>query len=254
MLDTHVHLNELNNISQKITDAINLGINGIVAVGTDYISNKINLELSTKYSFIEMKIYLAMGIHPNNIDKNEIGKTIDFIRINSKNIIALGEIGLDYKNKTIDEQDNRVQIHVFETQLELSKEISKPVIIHSRNAWKDCLEIIKNHKINNAVFHWYSGPNDILKMIIDLGYYVSVTPALQYSRGQIDTVKYTPIDRILVETDSPVRYKDELGNFYISEPKDIIRTISLVSKIKNIPYPEIVTLTTENAKKFFKIN
>jgi len=140
---------------------------------------------------------------------------------------------------------------VFDTQLKLAREFSLPVIIHSRGAWQDCFQMTKDAGIEKAVFHWYSGPIEILDKIIENGYLVSCTPALEYSRELRSVIEKTPLERILVETDSPVRYKSQ--HPYNAEPKHVLKTLFCLAKLKNITIINAEEITTSNAKRFFNI-
>ncbi|PIZ12809.1 MAG: hypothetical protein COY53_08115 [Elusimicrobia bacterium CG_4_10_14_0_8_um_filter_37_32] len=94
IIDTHVHLNEIENVNQVLERARHSVVSGIVAVGVDYESNKKNLQLHTKFN--DFNIYIAMGVHPSNYNLENFQPTIDFIKENTPNIVAIGEIGLDY--------------------------------------------------------------------------------------------------------------------------------------------------------------
>jgi len=251
--DTHVHLEEIENLQEVLDNAIQSGITSVVAVGSDHKSNLKILELADKIK--TLKIYPALGIHPTNIVKEEIETTLRFIEDNIKKIIAIGEIGLDYWYKSNNKEIQNIQLQneVFELQLALSKKYSKPVIIHSRGAWQECYEITKSKNIQKAVFHWYSGPVEILKKIIQDGYMVSATPALEYSVHHIQAIEQSPIENILVETDTPVRYKTKNGESYISQPRDVLRTIKALSLIKNLSDENTAEITLSNAIKFFNL-
>ncbi len=251
IIDTHVHLEEIENLYSALTEAKQLGVSSIIAVGSDYRSNLKILELTDKIDIL--KIYPAVGVHPTNIVDEEIETTLKFIEENVQKIIAVGEIGLDYWYKK-GKSYHQIQNNVFELQLEIANKYSKPVIIHSRGAWQDCYDIIKNKDIKKAVFHWYSGPVEILKKIIEDGFLISTTPALVYSEHHRQAIEYAPLENILVETDSPVRYKTQTGEKYISQPKDVLRTINALSSIKKLSVEETISITTLNAKKFFGLD
>jgi len=253
IIDTHVHLEEIENLDEVLVKAKQAGIVMLIAVGSDYASNKRIIELLEKIKII--KIYPALGIHPTNIKYDELELTLKFIEDNISQIVAIGEIGLDYWFKSVEKNQNERQIQskVFELQLELAKKYSKPVIVHSRGAWQECYELVKNKNIEKAVFHWYSGSIDVLNKIIQAGYFISATPALEYSPQHRSAIDCSPIENILVETDSPVRYKTSTGEIYIAEPKDVLRTLKSLSSIKNIEFNELVNITTQNAKRLFNI-
>ncbi len=102
--------------------------------------------------------------------------------------------------------------------------------------------------IERAVFHWYSGPTDVLKGILDKGYFISATPALAYSPLHQEAMKIAPLDQILIETDSPVVYQGKK-----SEPADLVITLHELSRIKNIPPEEVARITTANTEHFYRM-
>jgi len=253
IIDTHAHIDEIENLQEVLNLAKDFGVYVVIGVSCDYSSSKKILELAENINII--KVYPAIGLHPSNIKIEEIEQTLKFIEENISKVVAIGEIGLDFWEKSLKKnpQLKDVQIEVFAEQLKLAKEYSKPVIIHSRGAWNECYELVRKNDIKYAVFHWYSGPVDVLKKIIEDGYYISATPALEYSLQFQQAIKSAPIEKILVETDSPVRYKTSDGNYYSAQPKDVIKTLKFLSEIKELPFDEVVAITTNNAKEFFKI-
>lgn len=252
LIDTHCHLDQIEDTKLATEEAKKAGVEAIIAVGVDHNSNINNLRLAKDIS--ATKIFVALGIHPAEIKTEEIQESLKFIRENINSAIAIGEIGLDYWHKKVkkDSQAKEEQKRVFESQLKLAKEFSLPVIIHSRGAWKDCLGLTVTQGIKKAVFHWYSGPIDVLQEIIKAGYLISATPALEYSEQHNLAIKNAPLENILVETDSPVFYKNNEGGFKAG-PKDVIRTLSLLAQLKQKPDSEIKEATLNTATKFFNL-
>jgi len=112
----------------------------------------------------------------------------------------------------------------------------------------DCVDIVTEVGVEKAVFHWFSGPVDMLKKLLDYGYYISATPAAAYSREHRAIIENTPLESLLLETDSTVAYKGEP-----SEPAHILKTLSAVTEIKNVRKETVAAKTTENARSVFKI-
>jgi len=253
VIDTHAHLDHVKDLEEALKSASDAGVKAIIAPGVDLESNRKNLEIKEKFQ--KPKIYVALGLHPGNIKTEDIEKTFDFIKANVGQAIAIGETGLDYWYRWVRKNDEKKQEQrsVFRRQLELSKEADLPVIIHSRGAWKDCLAITKEMSILKAVFHWYSGPADILKEILDSGYYVSCTPSIAYSPEARAAMEYAPIERTLIETDSPVYFKEGEGGFY-AQPKNVLNTLKIYVGIKNVDQEKALVVLNDNAKKFFSLN
>jgi TatD DNase family protein len=241
MIDTHAHLNEIEDIHQAILRAKDVGILGIVAVGMDLLSNKKTLHLARQ--FPEM-VHPAIGYHPWSISQDTIEENLKFIEENLVSCIALGEVGIDYKAKV----KKPVQWKIFSKLLSIALRHNRPVIVHSRFSHKRTHQMVKDAGIEKGVFHWYSGPLEILEKIIDHGYYVSATPALAYSPPHQAAMRTAPLDRILVETDSPVEYQGR-----ISEPADLVITLEELSRLKGMDQGEVRKITTANAKHFFGI-
>ena len=241
MIDTHTHLNEIEEIERALQRAKDAGIRGIVAVGMDLASNITTLDLAERFPDM---VHPAIGYHPWSISTDTIEKNLKFIEDNLPKCIALGEVGIDYKTKV----KKPVQWDVFSKVLSLAIKHNRPVIVHSRFSHQRSHQMVNDSGIEKAVFHWYTGSLEILEKIIDDGYYVSATPALAYSPPHQAAMKAAPIERILVETDSPVEYQGK-----ISEPADLLVTLSKLANLKNMESEEVQQITTSNAKQFFTI-
>ncbi len=254
MIDTHAHLDHIEDWSSALKAAQEFGVKGIVAVGVNLVSNKKNLEIKKTVKF--PKIHVALGMHPGYYKLEEMEECLQFIREHISQSVAIGEIGLDFWYKWVrkDEQIKKEQRKLFLRQLELAKEFELPVIVHSRGTWKECLETIKEMRIKKAVFHWYSGPLDVLKMILDQGYFVSASPSVAYNPPCREAINHTPVERTLIETDCPVFYQGENGEAgFTSQPKDIFRTLKAYSELKNIRINNAQDILNQNAVQFFKL-
>jgi len=253
--DTHAHLDHIEGVDEALKQAHEAGIEGVVAVGVDLTANRKNLEI--KRRTMAPKIFVALGIHPGNIKAEEFEATIQFIRENIHEAVAVGEIGLDfwYKDVRKNEERKEEQRNIFQRQLALAVEFNLPVIVHSRGAWKDCLKMLREAGIKKANFHWYSGPLDILDEILACGYFVSATPALRYSTQHQDAIKHAPITQTLIETDSPVYFQDSddpKGGF-TAGPKDVLKTLKLYADLQNLRPEQAVQTLNRNAMSFLGI-
>ncbi|OEU64959.1 MAG: hypothetical protein BBJ57_12055 [Desulfobacterales bacterium PC51MH44] len=137
---------------------------------------------------------------------------------------------------------------MFACVLRLAQEKKKPVIVHSRFSHQRTHKMVSDTGIEKAVFHWYSGPTEILNRILTDGYYVSATPALAYSPPHQSAITKTPLERILIETDAPVESRGK-----ISEPANLVDALRELSRIKNVPANELAQITSQNARRFFGI-
>ncbi|MEM2273138.1 MAG: TatD family hydrolase [Candidatus Bathyarchaeia archaeon] len=250
LIDTHAHLESVTDLKGAIRRAAKTGVIAIIAMGSDYESNMWVLNESQKYETKKLKIYPALGLHPWGLDLSKVRETIELIEKNIDNIVALGEVGLDYWYKEARRSDEvrEVQREVFWRILNLAKKNNKPLSIHSRGAWIDCVDMVIEAGVKKAIFHWFSGPLDALKKLLDHGYYISATPAATYSKEHRKIIEKTPIENIVLETDTPVIYAGES-----SEPAHIFKALNAVAELKGENIKVVAEKTTENARKIFRI-
>ena len=241
LVDGHAHLNEIEDIEGALERAAAAGVARILAVGMDISSNRKVLEIAASYPELVLP---SVGFHPWSIPTEQIEATLDFLKTHLEFCTALGEVGLDYKAKV----KKAVQWEVFARVLDLAAEFEKPVIVHARFSHQRCHRMVSEAKIKKAVFHWYSGPLDLLEKIIADGYFVSCTPALAYSTAHQAAIRQAPLERILIETDCPVEYRGK-----VSEPAHLIDTLTHLSRIKDLPIEEVAQITNANTRMFFGI-
>jgi TatD DNase family protein len=242
LVDVHAHLDGLDDLSKLIREAKEAGVVGIIAVGVDIESNKKILKIvGENHGYI----YPALGYHPWEIREEEVEKNLSFVRDHVKECVALGEIGLDYKIKVRKE----LQWKVFGELLSIASESNKPIIVHCRFSHQRALEMVKENKIKRAVFHWYTGSLNLLDEISSMGYFISATPALIYSPPHQEAINRAPLERILLETDTPVNYQGKE-----SRPKDVCITLEEVARFKGLDPVMVAKQTTANASEFFQIS
>jgi len=241
MIDTHAHLNEIEDIDAALSRARDAGLTGIVAVGMDLASNQATLELARCFPNF---VYPALGYHPWSLTPEGLEENIDFIREHLGQCVALGEVGLDYKAKP----KKKLQQKVFGALLDMTARAGRPVIIHTRFSQERAHRMVKEAGIARAVFHWYSGPLEVLREILADGYFISATPALAYSPPHQAAIQAAPLDQILIETDAPVVYQEK-----VSEPADLHVTARELSRLQDVPLSQVIEMTTANARRFFGV-
>ena len=207
--DSHSHYNDEKfdeDREQIIKDTYSAGITKFVCAGYNIKSSLDSLELSKKYDFI----YSICGISPNDIPQTEqeLWKSLDEItkivqNNKSKKLVAIGEIGLDYywnkENKELQEQ-------AFIKQIELANKLELPIVIHSRDASVDTINIIEENKVNKAgIFHCCQQNQEMIKNALRLGYYISLAGPVTFknAKNSADIIQMIPMDKLLIETDSP---------------------------------------------------
>lgn len=249
--DTHAHYDDEAFDSDRhelLSSLSSQGVSLVVNPGCNMASSHMTVELSEKYEHV----YAAVGVHPHDADEMD-DSSIDILRslAAAKKVVAIGEIGLDYHYDLSPREVQRVR---FYQQMCLARELGLPAIIHEREACEDCLNIVTEFPDVLGVYHCYSGSWETAKTILKQGWYISFTGAVTFknARKAIEVVENMPLDRLMIETDSPylapvpVRGKrnSSLNLPYIAEK---------IGQIRGITTEEVAALTMENGKRFFRI-
>jgi len=247
LIDSHAHLEELADLNSAIERAKENGVVAIVAVGSDYESNNQVLQIAEKYRNF---VYPAIGFHPGSLEDafSFLERDLRFIEENMAKVVALGEIGLDYHKELVKVASKDLQKYVFGSILALARRYNKPVIVHSRYAWRDSFTLVKESKVEKATFHWYTGPINVMKDILGQGYFVSATLAAEYHEEHCRAIKEAKLENLLLETDSPVKYRE-----HQAEPADVARVLISVAELKALPPDIVADKTTENAMRLYGI-
>ncbi len=240
LVDTHAHLDEVPNIDEALRKAQDHGIRAIVGVGMDATSNEKILTLAQRYKGF---VYPALGLHPWRMEGDDLSANFPLLEKEMPLAIAMGEVGLDFALATAPEK----QVEILGQLLSIAARHQKPVLLHGRRAWARSLELLKAHEIKRAVFHWYSGPLDLLATIFQAGYHISATPAAAYSEKHRQAIQKTPRDRLLLETDAPEKYRGKA-----SEPKDLWMTLEAVGGIWQEDFERVATQAFRNSQVFFE--
>ena len=252
LIDSHTHLEEIEDLALALQRARDSGVVAIIAVGSDYESNNQVLDIAGKY---RSYVYPALGLHPWNLepDTSFLNHNLQFIEDNIKNMVAIGEIGIDYHKELVKKCGKDWQKGVLKSLLELAGRYNKPVIIHSRYAWRDGFTLVKEAQVKKAIFHWYTGPVNVLKEILSQGYFISATLAVSYHEEHRRAIKEASLESLLLETDCPVVYRGGTDFEHKSEPADVLKVLEAVAKLKDVEPSLLASKTTENALKFFGI-
>lgn len=248
MIDTHAHLEEIENLEQAVTKAKSANIIAIIGVGSDYQSNKKVLHFAQVYKDF---VYPAIGLHPQNLKGSEIDRNLEFIEAHIGQAVGLGEVGLDYHKRVRAVAEKDSQRYVLRELLKIAQKHKKPAIIHSRYAWRDAFGLAEEAGLEKVVFHWYTGTSSVLRDIVSRGYFISATPAVEYHEEHRRAVKEIPLERLLLETDSPVTYRWGSESEYEARPADILKTLRAVAGLKGMSEVQIAEITSDNAVKFF---
>lgn len=249
LVDTHCHLDfpEYDqDRDEVISRAKEQDIEYIIDIGSSLQGSRRAVELAQKYE----SIYATVGIHPHEADTftSETEKEIRSLAKNKK-VVAIGEIGLDYF-KNFSKPAN--QLPLFTQMLKLAKDVNFPIVIHTREAQTDTLNILKEVMPIRAVVHCFSGDSDFLKECLDLGFLISFTCNVTYKKAQNlrDIIKITPLDKLLLETDAPYLSPEGFRGKR-NEPVQVRLLAEFVAKLKGIRLEEVAKVTTENARSLF---
>jgi len=251
LIDTHCHL-EMDDFNpdreEVIKRAKDSGIEAIITIGSDLEGNIGGLKLSEKYDFI----YSSVGFHPHDA-KDFTEEIFDQIKAwaEKEKVVAIGEIGLDYHYNN---SPREIQKDVFKRQLQYAKEINFPVIIHSREAKKDTLDIIKESGVNKGVLHCFSGDIEMAEKAMAMGFYISIAGPVTFknARRLRDIAKAIPDDYLLIETDAPYLIPEPFRGRR-NEPSYIVHTAMAIAELRGITLEDMARITTINAKRLFKI-
>lgn len=258
LIDTHCHLN-FEDFDKDRDEIINRCLSNdiyVINVGADLETSQKAVEIAEKY---ERGIYASVALHPHNVkpDKGFAFKRVDFLALAKKSkVVAIGECGLDYQFCENDEKTQKLQQKVFKEHLKLAEDLDKPVIIHSRRLFTEILEIVKKHPKIKGVLHCYMGRWSYAEEYLKLGFYISFTGLITYARDYDKVIKNTPLDRILIETDAPYLTPNPLrkeGEIVRNIPDNVKYVAEKIVEIKGISFEQVVSQTTQNAKKLFGI-
>jgi len=245
IFDSHIHLSDPE-YNSDIIFIINLMKKMQIkacCVSEDYTSSKRTLELKQKSDLILPFI----GIHPGSVSENS-DNTLELIKENSNEISGIGEIGLDrtYVNS---EADFKKQKEIFEKQLVIAEKLEKPISVHSRKALDDIFQIIPSYSIKGILLHWFDGSKKQLKQAMDFQFFVSFGPLLLYAKDKQVLLQNSHKDRILVETDGPVKFSKCFG-FKTAQICFIPSIIFCASKILRESYEGLSNTLEKNSNNF----
>ena len=251
LIDTHCHLffDELKeDLSSVLKRAADLGVTKFICVGTNIEDSKESYNLALDYE----NIFSTAGVHPHDTEEvaeNYINELYNLLK--NKKVVAVGEIGLDYFKEL---SDISVQKKIFAEQLELAQKINKPIVFHNRDSDDDIINTLTEFPNVYGVAHCFSSTYDVAKKLIDMGFYISFSGNLTFKNSHLpDVAKRLPIDRLLVETDSPflspVPHRGKTN-----EPGRARFVADLLARLHNLSINEVAQITTTNAKAIFNFS
>ena len=258
LIDIHSHLDHCyfkDDLDKVIENAKKANVKVILTAGTNPEKNKESLKITKKYDIVKP----CLGIHPiqyndnkelNNQKKNKgtkinIDEEIEFIRKNKKDIIAIGEVGLDYfwNKNNVNKQEK-----LFQKMICLAEKINKPIIVHSRKAEQDCIEMLQSSKLKKIIMHCFTGKKSLVKRIVDNGWFLTAPTCIVRSLQFQENAKLTTITQLFCETDAP--YLTPFKNKR-NEPSFVVEAYKKVAEIKGMEFEEVVKNIWMNFQKVF---
>ncbi|MEJ2648200.1 MAG: TatD family hydrolase [Sedimentisphaerales bacterium] len=257
LIDTHCHLvyeplaGDVENVMAR---SIEVGVTSWITVGTDPEHNKKAVDQAHRFE----NMYAAIGIHPH-YSEDVKGESIEELKklAGDEKVVAIGETGLDFHYNFSDVPDQR---RAFEAHLHIARESNLPVIIHSREAFDDTMEMLDkfiklNGNLRGVVFHCFSGSAEQARMVIDYGFFISYTGVVTFKNADSirKAAQTVPIDKMMIETDCPYMSPEPMRKQKTNEPALLIHTAKFLAELKNMELEEFAKEVTATSKTFFDL-
>lgn len=237
MSDAHCHINLFDDPDAVIKNTISSGVSIIVTAGG---SRKDNIEVDEITR--RTKIFGVVGIGPDVAGREEVDiSSIGQIASLNKYVVGIGEVGLDFKI-TQDPGEIEAQRRVFLKQIELSKQLDIPLVIHARKAIREVIDILVGNDVEKAMFHFFEGGVDEARLAEKNGYLISIPPLHSTKRKRV--IDAVGMSTLVAETDAPVAG---------SVPGDVRKSIEYIAQIKRLDVDEVIVKTSDNVREFFYI-
>ena len=257
LFDSHSHLNDEKfdeDREKTIDEIVKSGVTNFITAGYSVESSKKAIEIAKKYDFI----YTTAGVSPNDIpqDEDELWKQlaeIENIAKNNSKVLAIGEIGLDYYWNA---ENKELQKLAFIEQIKIANKLNLPIVIHTRDAVMDTLQILKENKVENTgIFHCCPQNRELIKEGLKLGFYISFAGPITFknSKNAVEMINLVPNDRILIETDSPYLAPEPVRGTR-NTPSNVKFVAQKIADVKGLTLEKVEKITFENTKRILKMS
>ena len=254
LVDVHIHLSDDDYsgcVDEIVHETKALSVVALVSNSMDLKTSIGSLELAERFPSM---VYAAVGIHPwtvNDLTDDQFQETIDFIskKAKSKGLVAIGEIGLDFKYMKIWDK----QLKVFDSMLHLAEKLELPVIIHSRGTTAQIVDMLPSYGVKKVLLHWFSNPISALTKAVDHGFYISEGAPVVFSNGIRDVVKKVPMENLLTETDGPVRFFRPPFQGKRTTSAFIPTIVKAIAEVRKMDPESVAEHVRENFEGFFGI-
>ena len=253
-VDAHVHLSDKEyaaDMDEIIAEAKDSNVVALVSNSMDYETSVGSVRLAETYPRM---VFAALGIHPWNVKaltEDDLQQMLELISQQRQNkaLVAIGEIGLDYKyTKSWDKQ-----LMVFDNMLKLAENLDLPVIIHSRGTTAQVVEMLRSYNLRKVLLHWFSRPVSALTKAVERGYYITEGAPTAYSNGIRDIVRRTPLTNLLTETDGPVRFYKSPFKGKRTTPAFIPTVVKAIAEVKSMDVEDVAAQIIQNFEEFFGV-
>jgi len=248
-IDVHCHLGEdvfRKDLDRVLKRAEEAGVVAIITSSLTFKDAEFTLQLIRKYRGL---VYRTVGLDYTILNEDEVDMMASYIEKNRDTIIGIGEVGLDYYIFR-DHRYREKQRKIFSFWIEFAKSLDMPIVVHSRSAGKYALNLLFEHRAERVLMHAFDGRASYAKMAAEKGYYFSIPPSIARSEQKRKLVKVLPMDRLLLETDSPVLAPTKGER---NEPANVVVSAEWISRIKGIPIEVVAEMTCQNAEILFGV-
>lgn len=258
LVDSHCHLNQLSypNIHKNVSDVLNKAKTKGVQLVLSVSLTMSDYDDMVKLIGYRNDVVFSCGVHPTyvynvkNVDSEKL-----YILSSKRNVVAIGETGLDYYHK-LESDSKKKQQNAFREHIRVAKAAKKPIIVHSRDSCKDTITLLRSESAEECggILHCFSEGIDAARLLLDLNFYISFSGMVTFTKSYMmkEVIKYVPSDRILLETDSPyltpVPYRGQEN-----QPARIYEIAKYVAFIKNMDMDELAVITTSNFRTLFHL-
>lgn len=266
LIDSHAHLDFVEDPGRVISRAKKEHVGSILTIGTSIGCSKKCVEIAEKEKRID--IFATCGIHPEDgkADIDQFGESyvqeLKKVALSNNKVVAIGECGLDFhvgrdQRPVTSDQVKEFQRMLFKAQIKLAGELNLPLVVHCRNAWGEIFRLLsidygQSTKLG-GVFHSWTGDVEAAKKALDLGFYISFSGIVTFKNAPFvqETAKFVPLNRMLIETDSPFLAPDP-NRGSKNEPKNVKIIADFLASLRNVSPSDIYSVTAANARRLFK--
>ncbi len=244
-IDIHCHIEVYGDkINEVVERAKKAGVGIMINSGTDAKTNREALRFARKFD----EVKCSLGIYPIHalaMTDKQVNDEIEFIKENQNEIVAIGEVGIDLKES----EEYEKQSKNFKKFIELAIKLDKPIIVHSRKAEEECVDILEQFNIKKIIMHCFSGNFKLVKKIIEKGWTMSIPTSIKHTEYFQKIAEMAPLTQLLCETDSPFLHPDKLRN---NEPAFVVESYKKIAEIKKMKIEDVERQIEKNYRKLFE--